>query len=282
MSAPSSYVHSLDTFVASFSRVLDADHALNLQEISILLAHLYRDKRAIDMTVDPKSNTTTIKFSAKAGKQPEPIEEHDSTVARLRTMLMDLANQIESLRRRADQCQETARNAVKAGASQKARALAALRSKKLAESTLSKREASSEQIERTLTSIDDAVGQKAMVSAMEASGKVIAELNRQIGGAERVDKVMDQLREGMADVEDINRMLGEAGAEGVDEAEVDEELEAMMNQKQAEDEQPRSDAQLGQLPSAPTTELDERAEEEVRNAKETLGRMSLDEPASQG
>jgi len=80
-----------------------------------------------------------------------------------------------------------------------------------------------------------------MVRAMEASTGVLRDLNKQVGGVDKVDEVMEGLREQMADVEDVSKVLGEIGAEGssVDEAALDEEMEAMLREDREKEEAER-------------------------------------------
>jgi len=151
----------------------------------------------------------------------------------------------------------TARTAILTSPPQKSRALSALRAKKIASATLEKRQASLEQVTQVLFSIDDAATQVDMVRAMEASTGVLRDLNKQVGGVDKVDEVMEGLREQMADVEDVSKVLGEIGAESgsVDEAALDEEMEAMLREDKEKEEAERVKEQNNQkaalLESAP-------------------------------
>ncbi|KAB8364855.1 hypothetical protein FH972_024716 [Carpinus fangiana] len=279
-SSPTQLVHSLETFIATFKDILaddgEADRELSMPEISILLAHLYRDKRAIDMYYSEKTRTTTVKF-AKTPGTPDPIEESDDTIAHLRKLLLDLEQQTSTLQKRIEECDKTAREALRSGSGdgQRKKAMAALRTKKLANETLAKREASQAQIERVLTGIEEAAGQKDMVKAMEMSASVLEGLNKEVGGVDKVQEIMDRVADGIADVEDVNKALSEPGVNNVDENEVDEELESMMKDMEPR-EQAGKDGRTD-LPSVPSTEPSSK-EETDKNIEETrrkVGNMAI-------
>ena len=102
-------------------------------------------------------------------------------------------------------------------AKQRSSALAALRSKKLVTETLDKRRSSILQLEEILAEIDRAHDNLAMVRAMEASASVLRNLNREIGGVERVERITEGLRKEMDKVEDFDTLMGEVGGVVIDE-----------------------------------------------------------------
>jgi charged multivesicular body protein 7 len=62
---------------------------------------------------------------------------------------------------------------------------------------------------------------------MKASGAALKSLNKQTGGVERVQDVMDGLREEMMNADEIGNAINEVSAGEVDEGEVEDELEAL-------------------------------------------------------
>lgn len=102
-----------------------------------------------------------------------------------------------------------------------------LRQKKLAETRLAQRAATLTQVEEVYAKIEQAADQVELVRVMEASGQTLRALNRKVGGVEGVQDVMEGLREAMGDVEEVSRVVGGVGVEGVDEGEVEEELEGL-------------------------------------------------------
>lgn len=136
----------------------------------------------------------------------------------------------------------------------------ALRAKKLADAKLQQRAATLAQLEDVYGRIEQAADQVELVRVMEASARTLRSLNAQTGGVERVQDVMEGLREEMADVEEVGRVVGEVGAEGVDEGEVEDELEGM---ERAERERVEED------------ERKKREVEEEREAEETRRRLAV-------
>jgi charged multivesicular body protein 7 len=81
-------------------------------------------------------------------------------------------------------------------------------------------------VESTLQSIDAAGDNAAVVRALAAGAKALATLNGEVGGVEGAEKVLDEVAERNAEVEEISAAVGE-GAPIVDEGEVEGELEAL-------------------------------------------------------
>jgi len=272
-------IWSLETFTKDFDHVLSADRPLTSSDIQILLTYLTRDKNVAAMQSSSESDLVTIKLGSSSVKATPPlITAQDSTIANLQTLSMRLSDQIALLNDSIAASEATARTAISTSPPQKSRALSALRAKKIASATLEKRQASHEQVTQVLFSIDDAATQVDMVRAMEASTGVLRVLNKQVGGVDKVDGVMEGLREQMADVEDVSKVLGEIGAEGgrVDEAALDEEMEAMLreNREKEEAERVREEdrqkaALLESAPKPPELALSEHTE------KETETRLSV-------
>ena len=121
----------------------------------------------------------------------------------------------------------------------RASALAALRSKKLGEATLSQRSETLTQLEGVYSKIEQAADQVAIVRAMEASTGVLRNLHAQVGGLDKVEDVIEGLRNEMAKVDGIGGVI-EASAQldsVVDESAVDEELESLERQAHARQEE---------------------------------------------
>lgn len=96
-------------------------------------------------------------------------------------------------------------------------------------------------LQAALNSIDQAHGDAAIVRAYETSNKVLKEvMGRPEMQRERVDEVMEQLREGMEGAEEVRRAVEEGGWEvvesvgaGVDEEELKRELEELEKEERA-------------------------------------------------
>lgn len=171
--------------------------------------------------------------------------------------MIGLELQISTLAGKIDSLSNTARDAV--SRKNRVSALAALRSRKLAETTLAKRTATLSQLEEVYSSIEQAADQVDLVRVMEASTSVLKGLNTQVGGVERVDSVVDKLQEQMADVNEIGNIIRDVGQSGVvEEAEVDDELEALEREARQKKEE------------AERLERDERDRQEVAETKQKL------------
>ena len=209
-------IYSRRAFEEEFGDLL-GEQTLSKADFEILLRFLDRDKGQLAYDGD------TVKIRATG--QERMIAQEDGTIASLKTLISDLGVQIGALEKRVETLGEEARLAVEK--KNRVSALSALRSKKLAETHLGKRHATLAQLEEVFVKIEQAADQVELVRIMEGSTKVLAGLNKQVGGVERVDEVVDQLREQMGQVNEVGDVLAEQGRDGIDESEVDEELEAM-------------------------------------------------------
>ncbi|KAK5206445.1 hypothetical protein LTR47_006058 [Exophiala xenobiotica] len=201
------------------------------QDVNVLLRYLSRDKQALSY------DDTTIKLKAAGAAMPDPITQEDRSIASLKTLIANLSSQISSLTTKIATLQATAHTSVKAG--NKASALSALRSKKLAERTLESRSNTLHQLEEVYTKIEAAVDQVQVVAAMEASAGVLKTLNRKVGGVDKVEDVVETLREEMAQVDEVSGVIAEPldGKVVLDEADVDDELESMEQEERVKREQ---------------------------------------------
>lgn len=115
-------------------------------------------------------------------------------------------------------------------------ALSALKSRKLGESALQKRSDALARIEEVLNGVAQAASDAEVIKSLEGGATALERLNKDIGGIERVEKVMDRVREGIEESEDVGRVISEMGSSRVNEDEVEEEFEAMLK---AEEEKER-------------------------------------------
>ena len=249
---------SREDFVNEFLTSVTSDAApCTKQDLEVLLRHLSRDLGVISY------DATTIKFKAPTSSRSDPIIPEDVSIAQLKTLIHTLHVQTSTLQTRITTLQTTAQTALKEQPPQKTLALSSLRSKKLAERTLSTRLATLSQLEETYTSIENASDQIAIVAAMRDSASVLRTLNAQTGGVDEVDKVIDDLREQIGTADEIGDVLREpvdqkmAGAEV--EMEVDEEFERM----EAEEKEVRR-----------VQEEKVRRENEDKEAEETRRRLA--------
>ncbi|KAI1090280.1 Snf7-domain-containing protein [Rostrohypoxylon terebratum] len=225
-------------FERSFSKVhfrrtfsdglLEKNQQLSETDFEVLVKFLSRDKNILATD----GNTIKIRNST----EDMIITEEDSAIASLKELMEDLTRQTELLNHRIDELNIAAQDAVRR--KNKIAALAALKSKKQAEANLSRRHATLSQLEDVASKIEQAADNVQLVKVMQSSTVALRNLNAQVGGADKVDEVLDNLREQMGEVDEVGNIIAEAGPGAtIDEAEVDDELEAMLADEKKKDEE---------------------------------------------
>lgn len=113
-------------------------------------------------------------------------------------------------------------------------ALRALRSKKTIERTLAQRLETLSQLETIYQKIEQAADQIAIARVIESSTGVLRKLNAQVGSIEKVDDLMEGLREEISRVDEVSQAISEQGGQvvSIDEQAIDEELDILMQQAQ--------------------------------------------------
>lgn len=190
----------------------------------------------------------TIKF--KSADAPPQITQQDATIASIKTLVSMTSKQVSALEAKI----EALTTSAKASLASKNRisALSAMRSKKMVEHNLQQRLNTLTQLEEVYSKIEQATGQVELVQVMEASTGVLRGLHAQIGGAERVEDVIDDLREEMMKVDEVGSIMNEA-APVIDETDIDNELEALeksdqeMKEKEEAEETRRKLAELDSI-----------------------------------
>jgi len=233
-----------------------------------------------------------VKFE-RPDEQLTPISAQDKIIASLKTIIADLNVHIAALDVRISSLNEKAQNAVKA--KNRVTALAALKSKKAAETTLVQRYDTLSQLEGVYGTIAQASDQVAVVRVMEASTGVLRNLHAQVGGVERVEDVVEGLRIQMSKADEIGQLMEEAGRGEafVDDDAVDEELKALeqqdrLGQEEKEAEQTRQ--RLAELDAAKiqsstadgsAEEAEQREDTKVADGLNALRRLSLEKQQPQ-
>jgi charged multivesicular body protein 7 len=227
--------------------------------MDVLLTFLSRDKQVL--LYDGK----TVRIKTVQDTETTAITEEDASIAQLKELLAYLTHQTGLLSERVEELTRTAKEAV--AKKNRFAALAALRSKKLAESSLEKRFATASQLEEVAAKIEQAADNVQLVKVMESSGEALRSLHAQVGGAEHVEDVVDKLREQMAAADEVTTILAAASADGmvVDEAEIDDELEAL------EGEERRKEEEIARQKEA--AEKSRREAELAKEAEETKKRL---------
>ena len=158
-------------------------------------------------------------------------------------------------------------------------ALSAVRSKKLAEHNLSQRLNTLLQLEEVYSKIEAAAGNVEIVQVMQASTGVLRGLHAQIGGAEKVEDIVEELREEMAKVDEVGSIMNEAGPV-IDEGEIDEELEELEKGDQKAKEEKEKEEKEAEETRQKLAELDNigRRAEDMKDVDselaESIGKLS--------
>ncbi|KAI9773946.1 MAG: Vacuolar protein sorting-associated protein 20 [Geoglossum simile] len=160
----------------------------------------------------------------------------------------------------------------------KPRALLALRRKKYQETLLSRTDAQLSTLEQLTQDVEFALVQKDVLFGIEQGTKVLKEIQREMGGLEGVEKLLEETEEARAYQREVSEMLG-GRMSNQDEDEVEDELEAL--EKEVTGALPTTQLQENQLPSAPTTDLTsptERSRVEARRARARERAKAASEP----
>ncbi|RAL14849.1 putative vacuolar sorting protein SNF7 family protein [Aspergillus homomorphus CBS 101889] len=271
-------VYSKESFVEEFATILDEKSQLSNADMDVLLLYLSRDSGAI--AYDGK----TIRFRP-SNDSPREITEQDTAVASIKSLMATMNKQVESLEKKVDELNLTAKTALQN--KNRVSALSALRSKKLAEHNLKQRLDTLMQLEEVYFKIEEAADQIEFVKVMESSAGALRGLHAQIGGAARVEDVVEELRDEMTKVDEVGNILNEAAPQ-IDEMEIDEELEELENKEREAREE--KDAEETRNKLAELDNLEQRAKEAARSAaaekdldselEERLSRMSVEEGPS--
>ncbi|RDK46797.1 SNF7 family protein [Aspergillus phoenicis ATCC 13157] len=267
-------VYSKESFVSEFAGVLDEGSLLSDADMDVLLLYMSRDSGAI--AYDEK----TIKF--RTSDAPRDITEQDTAVASIKTLMATMTKQVENLENKITELNSTAKMALQN--KNRVSALSAVRSKKLAEHNLKQRLDTLMQLEEVYSKIEQATDQVQFVKVMEASTGALRGLHTQIGGAERVEDVVQELRDEMSKVDEVGNIMNEAGPQ-IDETEIDDELQELENKEREEMEEKEAEETRKKL--AELDSLQQGAQEAARRAaaeraveselEDRLSRMSVEE-----
>ncbi|KAF8421269.1 Snf7-domain-containing protein [Tirmania nivea] len=255
-----SQLWTYDSFLASFPNPC-TNTTLSQTDASILLTYLSRDLPSLTLSPDRK----VIKFAPPTSTStPEAITQTDITIATLKTTIFQTNAFLNNLNAHS----ESLSKRIKAylAKNNKPLALAALKTKKLVDGNISTRAANLNNLEALLFQIEEAADNISLIALLDSGAGALKQLTAQTGGVEKVEEVLERVREAGEDADEISRAVAsglEWVGEGVDEEEVEGELEGMMREQE---EKERKVALL---------EYDRRvreAEEKARREAEELAR----------
>jgi charged multivesicular body protein 7 len=267
-------------FQTAFASSLVAGCCLSEEDVEVLLTYLSRDKRLIDYNDD----VIRIRDPSEGSK----IGPEDIAVASIKELTANLRHQTDVLNDRIDSLNRDA--SVALGRKNRVAAQAALRSRKLAESSLAKRYASLSQLDAIAAKIQQASDQVQLVNVMKSSADALKSLNTRVGSRDTVDEVMDQIREQMLEVDEVAAILAESTGEPISEADIDLELAALeaeahgkassrTGDMEEEQETPNTEAihaALANLPNPPVEDIPGHEPSETRAIEAQIASLDLD------
>lgn len=250
-------IYPMSTFSTEAGKILSSHHGLTNSDLHLILTYLARDKSRIIYDAE------TVKFKVE-GEASSTLTTQDKTIASLKALTADLNMQVATLSTRISTLSESAQKAI--DNKNRTSALAALRSKRLSETTLMRRSETLAQLEEVYGKIEQAADQVAIIRVMEASTGVLRNLHAQVGGIDKVEEVIERLRDEMGNVDEIGGAI-EAGAQEdsvIDESAVDEELARLENKANAREEEKGARQIQERLASIAAVRKSEEAQQEQR------------------
>lgn len=157
----------------------------------------------------------------------------------MRDLISNLTDQISRLEQKINELNTNAKKAL--ANKNRISALSAIKNKKIAEHNLTQRASTLHQLEEVYNKIEQSADQIEIVQVMQASTGVLRSLHAQMGGIERVEDVVENLREEMSKVDEVGNIINEAGPV-IDEGEIDDELEALETKETREREEAEAKA----------------------------------------
>lgn len=249
-------------FAQTFAGALVDGQRLTSSDVDVLLTYMSRDANMVE-------------YDGKIVKVPDAndkkgITDEDASVAQLKELTEKLKHQTDLLGARVDELTIEIKAAL--ARSNKVRALAALKAKKQAETSLAQRYATLAQLEEVAAKIEQASDNVALVQVMEASTGVLKTLNAQVGGVDRIDGVMDGLRDKISDTDELTAILSENVGQAVDDGEIEDELAALeqeAREKKEAREAAKAQKDMDALPGVP------KEKESTQDLEKEIAAMSL-------
>lgn len=120
------------------------------------------------------------------------------------------------------------------------------------------------------------------MALLEQGGAALKSLNEETGGVDKVDEVLERVREAGANTEEINRVLNTGlGLEGLtDEEDLEVELEAMAREEEAKQGKEKEEGMRKRVEeyNRRSKEAEKRAREEAEELANSLSNLELSGP----
>ncbi|KAG9014590.1 hypothetical protein FRB94_011768 [Tulasnella sp. JGI-2019a] len=222
-------------FKAEFEGVALPGHKLSDLDIRVLLRYLARDLRVIVI------ESGVIKFIGSS--ETEGITEVDKGILEMKATLRRLNDQINEIERQITEQTTKIKDLLYRGS--KSLAMSYLRSKKQLEELLVKRLGSQETLQTVLLKIESAVTDVEIMKAYDTSAKTLKTvLQHPLLQVSSIEETMERMSDALADHKEIEDAIGlanedamnAAGIEPVDDKELQDELDALVQEQKAEAE----------------------------------------------
>ena len=155
----------------------------------------------------------------------------------------------------------------------KPKALLALRRKKFQQSLLAKTDAQLETLEQLTSNIEFALVQKDVVFGLQQGTKVLKQIHTEMGGIDKVEKLMGESADAVAYQKEISEMLA-GQMSNQDEDEVEDELAAL----EGEVSNIRKAEESVDMPMVPAGDVGINAQNQKTRAEERKAALREQEP----
>ncbi|KAJ8586100.1 hypothetical protein M405DRAFT_772128 [Rhizopogon salebrosus TDB-379] len=228
--SPADNLYTVEGFRREFAANVIPGVVLSETDTKALLKYLERERRVVIQ------DGNVIKFVT--ADHDREITAVDRGILELKTAVRNLREQVDGIQNKIDQTTSKISNSLRQ--QRKSIALAELRIKKHLEDLLSKRLGSLHNLESTLISVETAAGDVEIMRTYESSTATLkAILSHPSLQRDKIEETMDALAISTADAREIDdaiRMGGDVAiAEaGIDDAELEAELNALVEEAQKE------------------------------------------------
>ncbi|KAI0780948.1 Snf7-domain-containing protein [Trametes elegans] len=238
-------LYSVDSFRAEFATCAFDNAPLSNLDLKVLLKFLERDKRAVVIKGE------VIKFVEQGVAESFEVTAVDSGLLALKCGVEKLQAQVDGLQRRIDERTRQISDALRQ--KRKEIALTNLRARKQLEEVRKKRLESLGLLESTLLRVETSAGDIEIMKSYQSSTATLREiLSHPLLQREKIEETMDAMASANADAREVDDAI-QLGAEmaqadtGVDDSELEAELQALVQDVEKEKAENVAQAQRERL-----------------------------------
>ncbi|AGO12178.1 AaceriAEL183Cp [[Ashbya] aceris (nom. inval.)] len=203
-------------------------------EYDVVLADLDKHRKAILVDGDVVKVVMPAVRALVQPFGPDRVTANDRHIAEFKGSLRLAERQVQAIHGHVEETARALRGAVAAGAARDVQRRY-LRMNKLAQASLSRALSQFTNLMEIKDHIDKSVDNLHLVEVLSGASRALADINRQIGSLDDVERLLDDVHEHMEDGERISGALTASVAE--DDGELDSELAAMERDLQQEQQQ---------------------------------------------